>query len=183
MGNEGRDPEPAGDPTRHPTALIPPRLRHAFLVVAVVATAAACGSNRAPQQQRAAPAPKLPRPVARRLAREADAVALALRRRNVCSAKRLAARLRSDATASIGRVPARLQEPLSGGVNVLLSELPRCIPPKPVTTVQPTTPTTTPAAPVHHAAPPRHEPKHDHRPKPPKHGHDHGGPGHGKKDK
>jgi hypothetical protein len=87
--------------------------------------AAGCGSSRAPSS---AP-PKIPSVVANRLATESDGVAAALARGDSCSAATLAAQLRSDASASIGRIPARYQEQLSSGVNAVVAAVPTCIPP------------------------------------------------------
>jgi hypothetical protein len=135
--------------------------RLAVLTLAAVA-AAGCGSS-----HRTSPpaAPKLPRTLAQRLATESDAVASALARGDNCGAARLAERLRTEATASIARVPRALQEPLSSGVNAVVAEMPPCSPPAPAPAPQP--------APQPAAKPPEHgkgheKKHHDHKPK--KHG-------------
>ena len=99
------------------------RLPIALALAAVLA--AGCGSTGGGTRVEA---PRLPRALAQRLAAESDAVAAALARGDACEAARLAGRLRADATASIGRVPASFQEPLSSGVNALVSAVPACVP-------------------------------------------------------
>lgn len=109
--------------------------RFAALLPLLAALVAGCGSGNGERAQ----APQLPRALAQRLAAESDAVAEALARGDACEAARLAERLRTDATASIGRVPPAFQEPLSSGVNALVSAVPACAPPK--TTTEPPPPT------------------------------------------
>ena len=48
-----------------------------------------------------------------------------------CEARDAAARFRSDVIASIGRVPARYQEPLTSAANTLAERLATCVEPKP----------------------------------------------------
>ncbi len=100
-------------------------MRRLIPIVCGCVLAAGCGSERAAAPQQ----PKLPRQLAQRLARESDAVSAALARGDACRAASLAARLRGDATASIGQVPPRLQEPLSSGVNAVVARIPACTPP------------------------------------------------------
>jgi hypothetical protein len=88
--------------------------------------ASACGGAR-PH----ATGPRVPHALAYRLADESDAVAAALDRGDSCAAHTAAGRLRTDLTASIARVPALLQEPLSNRVNELAAALPACTPPAP----------------------------------------------------
>jgi hypothetical protein len=124
VGDARGDQEPAGDAGRL-------RLRPALAAVAagVLLLAAGCGSST--RATTPPPAPKLPHALGLRLAAQSDAVAAALARRDSCAAQTAARRLRDAATASIGRVPARLQEPLSSGVNALVASLPACVAAKP----------------------------------------------------
>jgi hypothetical protein len=129
VGDAGRNPQPAGDPTRDTAELIRARTCRTLVLFALVAATAACGAQRTSAPPPRPRPPKIPNAVAARLAGEADAVAAALARGDACAARQQAARLRADATSSIGRVPAALQEPLSSGVNALVAELPRCVVP------------------------------------------------------
>ena len=100
---------------------------------------AGCGGSR-----RAAPptqaGPRIPGDLARRLAAETDAVAAALHAGDCSKARRLALALRADTTRSIGRVPSRLVEDLSTGVNVLVDDI-HCPAPAAGTTAEGTTST------------------------------------------
>jgi hypothetical protein len=97
------------------------------LAVAVALCVGGCGGGGA---ERSNPPPQLPRALAVRLAAESDAVADALAAGDSCRASALAAQLQREAIAGIngGRVPAALQEPLSGSVNELVARV-QCIPP------------------------------------------------------
>jgi hypothetical protein len=96
-------------------------------IACLAVLAAGCGGS----AKRAAPppGPKLPHALGSRLAAESAALADALDRGDSCGARTAADRLRSDLTASIARVPAVLQEPLSSRVNQLVAETPACVPP------------------------------------------------------
>jgi hypothetical protein len=84
------------------------------------------GSHRA-----APPQPKLPAAVAEQLATRSDDVANKLDAGDRCGALAAAQQLQHQTTAAInaGRVPAALQEPLSGAANDLASRI--TCPPKP----------------------------------------------------
>jgi hypothetical protein len=111
--------------------------RLAIVLVLAVSLAVGCGSSGGGTRAAGTRAgtPQLPRALAQRLAAESDAVAAALARGDACAAGRLAERLRADATASIGRVPAAFQEPLSSGVNAVAASVPACVPPAPAPAV------------------------------------------------
>ena len=104
------------------------RRRELGAVCAAVLSLSACSGS----HQRTAPPPRLPRPVAQKLAARTDAVAAALAASDPCRAAALARRLQQDTIASInsGRVAAALQEPLSGAVNDLVGRI-VCVPPPP----------------------------------------------------
>jgi hypothetical protein len=125
-------------------------MRRLLLVVAAACALTACGSSERPAASRA---PQLPRALAQRLAAETAAVAAALARGDDCGAGALAARLRTDANASIARVPAALQEPLSSGVNAVVTAVPPCPP-----AAAPAQTESRPAKPHRHGKP---EKKHD----------------------
>ena len=83
-----------------------------WLIVSLAACSCAlagCG-----EAKRAAPPPRLPRPLAQRLAREADAV----------RTRKLALRLQLHVVAAInaGRVPAALQEELQSRANAVAAQ-------------------------------------------------------------
>jgi len=73
--------------------------------------------------------PRIPAGVAARLAAEADRVAALTP--GTCEARDAAVRFRSDVIASIGRVPARYQEPLTSAANSLAERLSNCVEPPP----------------------------------------------------
>jgi outer membrane murein-binding lipoprotein Lpp len=132
--------------------------RTALLAVLLLA---GCGSE---AKQQAAKPPRLPRALAHTLASKADAVASALAAGDGCTARTRAAELQQQVISAVNahRVPRRYQEPLSNGVNDLVSQI-SCTPPPPVVHSAP---------PGRPGKPPGHE-KHE------KHGHGHG---HGHKD-
>jgi hypothetical protein len=88
---------------------------------------AGCGGG---GEHRAAPQPKLPAPIARDLAARSDRVAAALAEDNSCRALAEANALQRETVAAINarRVPAALQEDLSGTVNDLVRRI-ECVPP------------------------------------------------------
>jgi hypothetical protein len=102
------------------------RWRNGLLTASSALLLAGCGGER-----RAAPppAPRIPAGVASRLAAEADQVAALAP--GTCEARDAAARFRADVIASIGRVPARYQEPLTSAANSLAERLATCVTPKP----------------------------------------------------
>jgi len=67
--------------------------------------------------------------VATRLAGEADRVAALTP--GTCAARDAANRFRSDVIASVGRLPARYQEPLTSAANDLAARLAACTEPPP----------------------------------------------------
>ena len=88
---------------------------------------AGCGAG---AERRAAPQPKLPRPVAVELAQTSDAVADALEAGDDCTALALAQQLQQQTIAAMNdrRVPGPLQEPLQATVNDLAGRI-QCITP------------------------------------------------------
>jgi hypothetical protein len=103
------------------------RWRNGLLTASSVLVLAGCGGEHktAPQP----PPPRIPADVASRLAGEADRVAALTP--GTCEARDAAARLRRDVIASIGRIPARYQEPLTSAANTLAERLATCVEPKP----------------------------------------------------
>jgi len=99
------------------------------LAVLVGSGAAACGGG---ARRATPPPPKLPRELAQSWRRQADAVAGALAAGDGCTAQRLAGSLRASVIAAVNahRVPPRFLEPLTGGVNELVSQI-TCTPPAP----------------------------------------------------
>ena len=91
---------------------------------------AGCGGGR-----NAAPAPRLPTPLAQTLAGLSDRVAAQLAGSDPCSAAASAKELQQQTIGSIARVPAELQENLQSGVNDLVDRTQTAcatIPPPPV---------------------------------------------------
>jgi hypothetical protein len=82
--------------------------------------AAGCGSS-----QHVAKGPRLPRPVAQRLAADASQVAARLQAKDGCGAQRSALRLRRDTTRAInrGQVPGPFQEDLLSAANTLVARI------------------------------------------------------------
>jgi hypothetical protein len=103
------------------------RWRNGLLTASSALLLAGCGGeHRATPQPRP---PRIPADVASRLASEADRVAAFTP--GTCEARDAAARFRSDVIASIGRVPARYQEPLTSAANTLADRLATCVEPNP----------------------------------------------------
>jgi hypothetical protein len=105
------------------------RWRSGLLTASSAFVLAGCGGS----GDRAAPPPKPPRipaGVAQQLAAEADRVATLTP--GTCEARDAAARFRTHVIASIGRVPARYQEPLMSAANSLADRLSACVAPQPV---------------------------------------------------
>ena len=87
------------------------RWRNGLLTASSALLLAGCGdAHKASPPQRP---PRIPAGVAARLAAEADRVAALTP--GTCEARDAAVRFRNDVIASIGRVPARYQEPLDLG--------------------------------------------------------------------
>ena len=86
-----------------------------------------CGGG---NERAAPPPPRLPAPLAADLASQSDDVARLLESNDGCGALAAAKALQTEAIAAInaGRVPARLQEPLSGAANDLTARI-NCAPP------------------------------------------------------
>ena len=95
-------------------------------VLAAALSLAGCGSG---SDERAAPQPKLPSPVAAALASRSDEVAQTLTAGDSCRALKLAQQLQQETVAAInaGRVPAPFQEQLGSTVGDLVSRI-RCVP-------------------------------------------------------
>ncbi len=95
-------------------------------VLAAALSLAGCGSG---SDERAAPQPKLPPPVAAALASRSDEVAQTLAAGDSCRALTLAQQLQQETVAAInaGRVPAPFQEQLGSTVGDLVSRI-RCVP-------------------------------------------------------
>ena len=102
-------------------------MRRALALLAVVALAGCGGAT----PRRAAPKPpKLPRALAQSWQQQAGAVASALAASDGCGAQRLATSLQASVVAAVNgrKVPRRFLEPLTSGVNALVSEI-TCVPP------------------------------------------------------
>ena len=95
-------------------------------VLAAALSLAGCGSG---SEERAAPQPKLPPPVAAALASRSDQVAQTLAAGDFCRALTLARKLQQETVAAInaGRVPAPFQEQLGSTVGDLVSRI-LCVP-------------------------------------------------------
>jgi hypothetical protein len=104
-------------------------VRRAAVLVALTALLAGCGSETA--QPKPAP-PKLPRALAHAWAQQATAIAASLAANNGCDAKTRVAALQQEMVAAVNahRIPRRLLEPLSSGVNDLAAQI-TCTPPAP----------------------------------------------------
>ncbi|HET7145679.1 MAG TPA: hypothetical protein VFI10_00675 [Gaiellaceae bacterium] len=100
------------------------------LVAAAALALAACGSS-APEQSAPKP-PRLPHALAQAWARDADGVAAALAAGDGCTARDRARALQQDVIDAVntGRVPRRLLEPLTSGVNQVAAGI-TCTPPPP----------------------------------------------------
>ena len=102
---------------------------------------AGCGSG----GREAAPAPKLPAPLAESLAAASDQVAAQLGAGDACGAATTASGLQQRTIQSIGTVPSALQEPLQSAVNDLadrtsvacMAAQPKQPPPSPPAVSQP----------------------------------------------
>jgi hypothetical protein len=101
------------------------RMRRLATICGVCLLAVGCGSS----ERSASPKPpqKLPRAIAQRLAQESDAIGAALAAGDECGAQQLGAALRADTNAVIAQIPLRFREPLSSGVNALVTQLPPCV--------------------------------------------------------
>ena len=104
------------------------RWRSGLLTASSAALLAGCGGNGHQAQPPPKP-PRIPAGVATRLAAEADHVAGMTP--DTCATRDAANRLRSDVIASVGRLPARYQEPLTSAANDLAARLAACTPPQP----------------------------------------------------
>jgi hypothetical protein len=97
-------------------------MRRATVLVAIATALAGCGSHVAQQK----PAqPKLPRALARAWAQHATAIAASLAANNGCDAQTRVAALQQEMVTAVNahRIPRRLLEPLSSGVNDLAAQI------------------------------------------------------------
>ena len=102
------------------------RWRSAWLAVfSCAVVVAGCGSSSPTRTTRSQP--RIPADVAQLLAADANAVASA----SGCAARSPAVRLQTDLINSVGRIPPRYQEQLMSAANVLVSQIPECLPPQP----------------------------------------------------
>jgi len=104
-------------------------VRRAVTVASLAVVLGGCGSQAAATK----PAqPRLPRALAQSWAQQADAVAASLAADDGCTAQARVAALQQDVIAAVNahRVPRRLLEPLSSGVNALAAQI-ACTPPAP----------------------------------------------------
>jgi hypothetical protein len=106
------------------------RTRQLELGAALAAALALCLAGCGAGERRAAPQPKLPRPVGVALAQTSDAVADALEAGDDCTALALAQQLQQQTITAINdrRVPGPLQDPLQTTVNDLAGRI-QCIAP------------------------------------------------------
>ena len=104
-------------------------MKRVAVLAGTVAVLAGCGSQSAPPKQ-AAPPPRLPRALAHAWAQQADAIAASLAANDGCAAQARVLALQQDVVAAVNahRVPQRLLEPLSSGVNDLKDQI-TCAPP------------------------------------------------------
>lgn len=137
-------------------------MRRAALLAATTLLAAGCGSGAARPAPHPKP-PRIPHALAQSWAQQADAVSSALAAGDGCTARTRATALQQQVIAAVNarRVPQRLLEPLSGGVNDLVGRI-TCTPAAQPVVTQPSD-----------AKPPKQEHKHDRG-----HGHGHGQHGH-----
>jgi hypothetical protein len=103
------------------------RWRNGLLTASSALLLAGCGGGE--HRTTPLPKPRIPADVASRLAVEADRVAALTP--GTCEARDAATRFRQDVIASIGRIPARYQEPLTSAANTLAERLATCVEPKP----------------------------------------------------
>jgi hypothetical protein len=103
-------------------------VKRVALLAGTVAVLAGCGSQSAPPKH--APPPRLPRALAHAWAQQADAIAASLAANDGCAAQAQVLALQQDVVAAVNahRVPQRLLEPLSSGVNDLKDQI-TCAPP------------------------------------------------------
>jgi hypothetical protein len=101
-------------------------MKRVALSIGVAAVLAGCGSQAAAPPP---PQPKLPRALAQAWAQEANAIAASLAANNGCDARTRVAALQQEVLTAVNehRIPRRLLEPLSSGVNDLAAQI-TCVP-------------------------------------------------------
>lgn len=111
-------------------------MRRLSALAAAALVLAGCGSET--KTGSAPPRPRLPHALAQSWARQANAAAAALAAGNGCAAQVAVTRLQHEVIAAVNarRIPQRLLEPLSSGVNDLAAQI-TCTPPPPTTTAEP----------------------------------------------
>jgi hypothetical protein len=87
---------------------------------------ASCGGEEQQVERQTVTGPTIDRPVAERLASRSDKIATLLDSGDACGAKKEAAALRADLTASIDTIPEAYLEDLSGLVNEIEAQIPLC---------------------------------------------------------
>lgn len=107
-------------------------MRRLLVLAGLGAIVAGCGSDATPPK----PAqPKLPRALAQAWAQQADAIAASLASNEGCTAQAQVVALQQGIVTAVNahRIPPRLLEPLSSGVNDLAAQI-TCAPPPTQTT-------------------------------------------------
>ena len=102
-------------------------MRRALALAGLALAAGGCGSHAAAPKPRP---PLLPHALARAWARQADAIAASLAASDGCAAQTRVAALQQEIFSAVNahRVPPRLLEPLSSGINDLAARI-TCAPP------------------------------------------------------
>jgi hypothetical protein len=104
-------------------------MKGAAALAGIAAVLAGCGSHAAQPQP---VQPKLPRALAQAWVQQTNAIAASLAENDGCGAQTRVAALQQEMVAAVNahRIPRRLLEPLSSGVNDLAAQI-SCTPPPP----------------------------------------------------